>query len=383
LRSAASQFWQDGFSKLTDEEFATIVDEMCGLGVLRSTEPGRYALRNPNLLLLLGTRERIENELLNGPRKTAEYAPRTFHPRRANHEYERHPLTLAEEARLFGVETGCVIAVGAPVLGIDNLLIAARERKHPDLKLEIIGPPTNLNDVLARLQKLLAGKDDATTVFWIRPEADWGFEWFRQAKAVCGNQRKGNRKVRVVFSTLPMQWWTQLKNKPADFDLAPEELMPLSKWREDFIRPWLDECGFPTAEDELCPNVLKVAGGWSGWLYKFVELFHARKDWRKALADLGQWLDSPENRAQLLSSYGFPNGQSDGMLKTLRRIRQLQLNDEEPVRENDFPEYSDALQVCIPEIERLVRWAQDLRLIEKVDGGNWTWDKVFVRHLGI
>ena len=94
------------------------------------------------------------------------------------------------------------------------------------------------------------------------------------------------------------------------------------------------------------------------------------------------WLDSGENHAELLSNYGLPNNQEDGILKTIRGIRLLQLNDEEPARESDFSEYSDALQVPIPEIERLVRWAEDLRLVEKVDGSSWTWDKVFVRHLG-
>ena len=50
---SAKYWWDEGF-RLRESAFKLLLQEMEGLGVLRAVEPGRYTLRNPNILLLLG-----------------------------------------------------------------------------------------------------------------------------------------------------------------------------------------------------------------------------------------------------------------------------------------------------------------------------------------
>ena len=48
---SAKDWWPTGFDKTTDAQFNVLLDEMTGLGVLRSVDEGRrYTLRNPNIL---------------------------------------------------------------------------------------------------------------------------------------------------------------------------------------------------------------------------------------------------------------------------------------------------------------------------------------------
>ena len=65
VREAALLWWQAGFNNgSSEEDIRGLLEEMVGLGVIRIVSPGRYALRNPNILTLLGNKEEIEAELL-------------------------------------------------------------------------------------------------------------------------------------------------------------------------------------------------------------------------------------------------------------------------------------------------------------------------------
>lgn len=71
LRQLASDWWQEGFLNSSPDEFRSLLDEMCDLGVFRLVRD-KYSFRNANILLLLGSRSDVESELLSGPRKIPE-----------------------------------------------------------------------------------------------------------------------------------------------------------------------------------------------------------------------------------------------------------------------------------------------------------------------
>ena len=55
FRKVADAWWREGFVRTTEPAFRVLLREMVGLGVLRQLEAGRFTLRNPNVLLLLGS----------------------------------------------------------------------------------------------------------------------------------------------------------------------------------------------------------------------------------------------------------------------------------------------------------------------------------------
>jgi hypothetical protein len=62
LWQIAQQWWPHGTNPADEDQLRDLLDEMCGLGVLGRSSEGRYRLRNPNLMRLLGVD--LEDRLL-------------------------------------------------------------------------------------------------------------------------------------------------------------------------------------------------------------------------------------------------------------------------------------------------------------------------------
>ena len=83
IRERAHEIWKDGFENSRSEDaFRVLLDEMIGLGILRETSTDgsrRYALRNGNVPLLMGTPEEILEGLitLSEQEPHRPYAPRS------------------------------------------------------------------------------------------------------------------------------------------------------------------------------------------------------------------------------------------------------------------------------------------------------------------
>lgn len=104
------------FGPMTDAQFEAFLDELCGLGVLqymRRTEGGKeYALRNANILNLVGGQKDIEDKLLAAVDAINENDPLSAHafPLSATRP---SPLTLRDEKLLISEEVG-----EKPTLGV-------------------------------------------------------------------------------------------------------------------------------------------------------------------------------------------------------------------------------------------------------------------------
>ncbi|WP_339526466.1 hypothetical protein [Pseudomonas sp. EL_65y_Pfl2_R96] len=95
------------FEPMTEAQFEAFLDELCGLGVLqymRRTEGGKeYALRNANILNLVGGLQKIEDKLLGALEAINDNDPLSAHafPEKA---VRPSPLTLRDEKLLISEE---------------------------------------------------------------------------------------------------------------------------------------------------------------------------------------------------------------------------------------------------------------------------------------
>ena len=95
------------FEPMTEAQFEAFLDELCGLGVLqymRRTEGGKeYALRNANILNLVGGLQKIEDKLLGALEAISDNDPLSAHafPEKA---IRPSPLTLRDEKLLISEE---------------------------------------------------------------------------------------------------------------------------------------------------------------------------------------------------------------------------------------------------------------------------------------
>jgi hypothetical protein len=125
IREDALDWWPKGFA-LDDsfEQFRILLDEMVGLGVLRMTPSGQFALRSANVLNLLGTKERIEEMLVDvaSGAPSAPYEASSF--RRAlsdEHIPGRSPITAEQEGQLLKRANGATIVIGSRLAMIDEV----------------------------------------------------------------------------------------------------------------------------------------------------------------------------------------------------------------------------------------------------------------------
>lgn len=95
------------FEPMTDAQFEAFLDELCGLGVLqymRRTEGGKeYALRNANIMNLVGGQQNIEDKLLVAVDAINENDPLSAHAYPINAP-RPSPLTLRDEKLLISEE---------------------------------------------------------------------------------------------------------------------------------------------------------------------------------------------------------------------------------------------------------------------------------------
>lgn len=127
--------WQKGFEKVETDKMRSILDELCGLGVLVKNSDGYYRLRSPNVVRLMGTIDDMEARL----RELAHTAPEEkfkpdHHHTALDKEFKQYsPLTYAHERDLTHPDFGASIIFASPALGIDYLPDALRRIIPQDL----------------------------------------------------------------------------------------------------------------------------------------------------------------------------------------------------------------------------------------------------------
>jgi hypothetical protein len=147
LREWCEVWWPAGFSpdELSRNEFERYLVEMKGLGILQEPEPEMWALRSPNIIQMLGTRDRLEKELEEAA--THLERPLEYNPTMARHimgdsegpAAPRSPLTDAELTALLKDSATAQVVIGSPALGIDRVVeVVARQAHRETLNPAIV-----------------------------------------------------------------------------------------------------------------------------------------------------------------------------------------------------------------------------------------------------
>jgi hypothetical protein len=129
IREHCEMYWQEGFEDLNSAEFAVYLDELIGLGVLSEDQDGRFSVRSPNIVTMLGTRQELvtvleeedfQLEPAYNPRSTRRQvtiAGATVRSPLSEHDLSKLvPVTSKYEPRNF-------VIVGSEALGIVPLSV--------------------------------------------------------------------------------------------------------------------------------------------------------------------------------------------------------------------------------------------------------------------
>ena len=291
LLDEARVWWPAGFDGLTSSDVSIYLDEMVGLGLLiRLSGQRRYAVRSPNVVNILGTKDDLEAELY----QTDFDPPYEYNPRDARRLLfadqqgeRRSPLTDGQLLTLTAAGAVSLVS-GSAGLGVDRVERAVRSyvevrgcrvevaENEPEAVKAVtaVGRHSQRSVIIADLRGA-AGADDVVRI-WTR----------------LGRHARDNNKTAAVVLADPRLMSEVLKQTGA-------EPVRLSRWTSDSLRSW-PECPFTVPADRR--RLIEVTGGWTALveaaIAKVVFGGAARED---ALHDMEEMADDPQWAVKFLA----------------------------------------------------------------------------------
>lgn len=271
LHEECAYWWDEGFSRrtLSRTDFLRYLEEMVGLGVLQR-RGDRYALRSPNIIGLLGSRESIEEELAEAAQILQvdyQYNPSMNRRRlqKAGPGEVRAPLADKE---LVGLLSGHHAVIGTAALGVDRVAEAiemvASERAR---QVKRLSPP--------KLRHVLNRDRGAVLIVDARTVGDL------ETVAACVHPDSIETVVVVTGPELA-------EHLPNGF--AP---VALSKWSSDALQSWQDS---PFDTPALRQELMSATGGWPELVEHAMDLIASGSSSDDALATV-RWMHSDPTAA--------------------------------------------------------------------------------------
>ena len=361
----AREAWDDGFD-ITEREFGTLLQEMCGLGVLRqrsedARQPPSYVFRNPNVLLLLGDTENIMDVLVKDRDLPDVFEASAFHghyPQGPSQSARRGPLTHEQESLL---KRGGRIAVlcGTGAANLPDVGEFLDQRMGKDL-VRRLDPCMDDNELARRLNALRPGRD--THVCLVGEHDPWSLHWIERTADVLSKAQRG-AVLRVVFPADPDQLWDFIAELPDEFlaDNGLFDWVAAQPWTAAFLRRWASDQNLHEASTKI-DELLELAGGWPLLLERFAE--SDEKTWKAKSATLTTYVKA--NADELLNALGLGEEATRLEMAALRDCGTLTSDDVEVYGALLAEDGSHAFGPGV--LRRRLFWATQLGLVQDVSG---------------
>ena len=366
---SAKDWWPVGFEKTTDAQFNVLLDEMIGLGVLRSVDEGRrYTLRNPNVLLLLGNIDDIERALLKEREIQDSFDPSTFRP-----QYSL-PKSATKYAPLTHEQAGQLMGHGGVTV------IAGSRNGHLDLVREYLAVrgselftklsvTMKIDDFKHAVGEFQPNSTNVTHIVLVPSGTPWTGEWLREVRGVLKRKKRG-QWIRLVVMAEPETVW-RLLQEPDPLESRDVEWCVIRPWQDGFVRCWLDDNKLPCAP-EYRAQLLKVTGGWPVLLERFIRR-RRNSEWKKRIEGMQIELAKPSERENLLRGFGVTSADLAGEMRNLCSLTS-------EYGEETVQDIADAVQMSADAVRRRMEWSARLGLATRT-GDGWTFNPLVAQLL--
>ncbi|GIX45976.1 MAG: hypothetical protein KatS3mg131_0187 [Candidatus Tectimicrobiota bacterium] len=300
LGELGAAWWPEGFRGLRPEQVREYTEELEAMGVLVQQGEG-FRLRSPNLVRLLGSRERVEDELLEALGQLQEEPWEQMdrlHPRLVLRGREVwSPLTQGQLRRLGAYAPGLTLLFGSPAVGLEKVQAVLEVLGE----LGAAGGPWQLTGPLRGLRAALqsAGSSAARPVMvlcW--PEAAELVPAVLEAVAAQLAKARSGRVVCLIDPAGVDHWLAQDREKAKGIEDAIGALR-LEPWSKAALRRALEE--------------LEVTGHDVEALYAETAGYHFLVDeWLQALRHGSRQAHAARTARNLLTELGL-EGQRDLM----------------------------------------------------------------------
>ncbi len=307
LYQSAAEWWENGFRDVDMDQFRGYLDEMCGLGVLTyvDIEGGRYRLRSPNIVQLMGTYDelwaRMDEITRKGPPQPLKIE--SHHALLSSPPPVYSPLSYAQESALRESRVGVGLVFGSEALGIRSLKEMTHHFVESREAWEEIRLPARRGEALARWLAENTKKRNrfAHLVFYRDLENAQQPEELEEQVRAAGKFCVQNRRpqVRVVFAFGPWATWLWFQLPPEQREELEERfagaVVSLKKWDRIGIQQRLAQHDPElVATEQNCREIERVTGGWSYLLDEFLARCET-DDPRPVLNQFSRELEDPDN----------------------------------------------------------------------------------------
>ena len=364
--------WSEGFKDIGTDHFRSLLDEMKGLGVLREVDR-RYALRNPNVLLLMGTADEILDNLDRDREIPQEFEPELFraHDPDQSNGPSRSPLTYQQEG-LLRAKNRVSIVCGLRASGYGDVSRFLTGREASDSFVELT-QSTGHREFEAELRRRHAQRPEGTTIYTVPDSVPWSEKWIQEALESIRKLQRKDKSVHVLFMADPVHL-LQLLSSHDKLDRMGIQWIPLRPWGKGFLRQWMDDVGFVNSP-EIRKSVVEQTGGWPILLRRLHNMEKATGNLESALNSLDAESRDTSKNADLQKEFGIDG--LDVQTKTLLGLAQL--------GEEDFSElkaFAEDDGIDGETLRRTLNWAELLHVVRRVGKGRWRMDPVVARLLG-
>ncbi|MBU1900448.1 hypothetical protein KKB55_22115 [Myxococcota bacterium] len=261
------EWWPQGFARITPTELEGLLTEMVGLGLLNPHQ-GRYRLRSPNILRLLGGVEQVMSELEQLETLEADETPypQVYHRALPGRRDGASPLTWYQEQKISRNHRGLDLIIGSAATRLGEVLPALeslyQDRTALDWSPSQICELPDGRSLLDQIREIYKGRRAHFALSIIIPEPRRFGPLMENLEAILGwfeRLSSERRFVRVVCLLDP--------EALADVDLealkARGEVLgvhPLSLWRLKGLKHWFSDAEIEPPED--LEAFLEATGGW-------------------------------------------------------------------------------------------------------------------------
>lgn len=377
IREDVIGWWEDGFKNCPTDSFRILLEEMCGLGVLRMVRDGRYTLRSTNLLSLMGSQEEIEDVLLGVDRQIVnEYEPSSFRAAlttTGKEAYLRSPLTAEQEFELNKPENTVAVIFGNDAADRNHLnkFLGTFYEKRSVKVLRLSDQVTQVSDFVRILEKEVDEKKSDQMMIVLVHSCPWTEEWTEAAKEFLIQNRA--QKMKVVFVADPEQTWRLLADTPNLIEKWPQHkivLFQLTHWQHFALGQWMLDCDLGSGKQHF-DKIRELTGNWPSLLYRLYGLTKSSPhNLSQHLVELEARLGQSELLDELLQEFGLTKPE-------ILTVFQALLLDEK-IGRRELIEFCDKLEEQT--IEHCLKWGELMSLLQSRGDDMWTLDPM-VAHL--
>jgi hypothetical protein len=372
IRADATELWPAGFNEMrTDDEFRALLEEMVGLGVLRHIpDTSRFALRNQNVVSLLGNPEEITRQLDEAKdwEPALKYEADKF--RRLLTERPKltfSPLTTQQENELKASENRVAILYGVPAAGLDSVRVAMESDslfgKQKTIILHDCRDAHTLTERMTRIDR----KPQSNTILLVPADFPWDESWVAAAASRLKTFTAKDAFLTVLFIADAKRTAATFQGLEGAADEGIRQLT-LRPWHDAAVRHWLEELGISGEQaSEATRKAIKTAtGDWPELLMR-LNTSHPQGLLR-ACDEIDSLFSDRTQLLKLRSAFGFHDQSAENPLRIAAQLKEFTVEEV-----CDFAEATD--DQARQRIASQIAWADRLGLVT-LSGAKLTIDPI-------